>query len=68
MVDIKKVTSLLQEVVTSSRVTDKDFDMIPYSRDLSPADQKMPTHVVLPDSREEIQAILKIANEQDVPV
>ena len=68
MVNIKKVTALLQEAVSPSRVTDRDFDMIPYSRDLSPADQKMPTHVVMPETREEIQAILKVANDQDVPV
>ncbi|MFW9963322.1 MAG: FAD-binding oxidoreductase, partial [Candidatus Sifarchaeia archaeon] len=68
MVDIKKVTALLQDVVGVSRVTDRNFDLIPYSRDLSPADQKMPTHIVMPESREEIQAILKIANEHDFPV
>ena len=68
MVNIKKVTALLQEIVSPSRVTDRDFDMIPYSRDLSPAEQKMPTHVVMPETREEIQAILKVANDQDVPV
>ena len=68
MVDIKKITSLLQEAVDPSRVTDRDFDMIPYSRDLSPAEQKMPTHVVMPETREEIQAILKIGNEHNHPV
>jgi len=68
MVDVKKITKLLGEVVSPARVSDKDFDLIPYSRDLSPAKQKFPTHVVIPESREEIQGILKIANEQDVPV
>ena len=57
MVDIKKVTKLLS-----------DFDLIPYSRDLSPAKQKLPTHIVLPATREEIQGILKIANDENVPV
>jgi FAD/FMN-containing dehydrogenase len=28
----------------------------------------MPTHVVLPETKEEIQAILKIANDNDIPV
>jgi len=68
MVDIKKVTKLLSEVIDPTRVSDKDFDLIPYSRDLSPAKQKLPTHVVIPESREEIQAILRIANDENVPV
>jgi glycolate oxidase len=68
MVDIAKITKLLVDVVGEDRVTDKDFDLIPYSRDLSPADQKMPTHAVMPESREEIQEILKIANKHDIPL
>jgi FAD/FMN-containing dehydrogenase len=68
MPDIKKITSLLQKAMDQTRVTDRNFDMIPYSRDLSPAEQKMPTHVVMPETKEEIQAILKIANDNDIPV
>jgi FAD/FMN-containing dehydrogenase len=68
MVDVAKVTHLLREVISPERVSDRDFDIIPYSRDLSPASQKFPTHVVLPETREEIQKILKIANQENVPV
>jgi FAD/FMN-containing dehydrogenase len=68
MVDSKKITKSLVGVVGPARVTDKDFDLISYGRDLSPAKQKIPTHVVLPETREEIQRILKIANENNVPV
>jgi FAD/FMN-containing dehydrogenase len=68
MVDVAKVTHLLCEVISPERVSDRDFDIIPYSRDLSPASQKFPTHVVLPETREELQKILKIANQEDVPV
>ncbi|RLI50925.1 MAG: hypothetical protein DRP09_19655, partial [Candidatus Thorarchaeota archaeon] len=68
MVEREKITRLLIDVVGERRVTDKDFDLVAYSRDLSPAQQKLPTHVVLPESREEIQQILRIANEHDVPV
>ncbi|MFW9960866.1 MAG: FAD-binding oxidoreductase, partial [Candidatus Thorarchaeota archaeon] len=68
MVDAAKITHLLREAVSPERVSDRDFDLIPYSRDLSPASQKLPTHVVLPESREEIQKILKIANKENVPV
>ncbi|GAG59367.1 unnamed protein product [marine sediment metagenome] len=56
MVDVKKVTKLLGEIVSPARVSDKDFDLIPYSRDLSPAKQKLPTHVVIPETREEFKA------------
>lgn len=68
MVDVKRVTELLSDIVGSNRVSDKDFDLIPYSRDLSPAKQKMPTHVVLPESREEIKKILMVANSENTPV
>ncbi|RDE14102.1 MAG: hypothetical protein C4K48_07230 [Candidatus Thorarchaeota archaeon] len=68
MVDAAKITRLLAKVVGPERVSDKDFDLIPYSRDLSPARQKLPTHVVLPQSKEEIQGILRIANQENVPV
>ncbi|MCK5238293.1 MAG: FAD-binding oxidoreductase [Candidatus Thorarchaeota archaeon] len=68
MVDVPKITQLLSEVVGPEKVSDKDFDIIPYGRDLSPAKQKLPTHIVMPETREEIQGILKIANDYDVPV
>ncbi|TFG14111.1 FAD-binding oxidoreductase [Candidatus Thorarchaeota archaeon] len=68
IMDIQKITGLLEDIVGEKRVTDKDFDIVAYSRDLSPAKQKMATHIVMPESSEEIQQILKIANEHDVPI
>jgi FAD/FMN-containing dehydrogenase len=68
MVDAANVTRLLSQAMSPERVTDRDFDLIPYSRDLSPAKQKLPTHVVLPENKEEIRAILKIANQVNIPV
>jgi len=68
MVDVGEITTLLTDIVGPDRVTDRDFDLIPYSRDLSPAKQKLPSHVVMPETREEIQSILQIANDIDVPV
>ncbi len=68
MFDVNKLTKLLSEAIGSDRVTDRDFDLIAYSRDLSPAKPKLATHVVMPESREEIQEILEIANQNDVPV
>ena len=68
MTDISKVTKALEDVVGPERVTDKDFDMIPYGRDLSPAREKLPTHVVLPKSTEEVRGILEVATKMDVPV
>ncbi|MEM2143269.1 MAG: FAD-binding oxidoreductase, partial [Candidatus Thorarchaeota archaeon] len=68
MPDLNRLTRLLAEIVGPDRVTDRDFDLIPYSRDLSPATQKVPTHVVMPENREEIQSILRLANKMNVPV
>jgi len=67
MVDASKITKMLVDIVGPERVTDRDFDLIPYSRDLGPASQKLPTHIVMPETREHIQQILKLANEQNVP-
>jgi FAD/FMN-containing dehydrogenase len=68
MVSNKELTRLLSDATSSDRVTDKPFDLISYSRDLSPAKPKIPTHIVMPETKEEIQAILRIANENDTPV
>lgn len=68
MVDVARITSLLKKAVDPNRVTDRDFDILAYSRDVSPAKQKMATHVVMPQTCEEVQAVLRIANENDVPV
>ncbi|MGV9103735.1 MAG: FAD-binding oxidoreductase, partial [Candidatus Thorarchaeota archaeon] len=68
MADTEKVTELLSEIVGSDRVTDKDYDIIAYSRDLSPAKPKKATHIVMPESKEEIQRILDLANTHDIPI
>jgi FAD/FMN-containing dehydrogenase len=68
MYDIAEITELLEGVVGDKRVTDKDFDLVPYSRDLSPAKAKRPTHVIMPETSEEIQEILRIARRKEVPV
>lgn len=68
MADSSKITQLLSDALSPDRVTDKDFDIIPYSRDLSPAKQKFPTHVAMPETMTEIQAILRIANTHNIPV
>jgi FAD/FMN-containing dehydrogenase len=68
MVDVPKVTQLLKQAVDPKRVTDRDFDIVAYSRDLSPARQKMATHIVMPESRDEVRKILRVASDNNVPV
>ncbi len=64
----ERIEQVLVEIVGADRVTSKDFDLIPYSRDLSPAKQKFPRFVVMPTNKEEIQEILKAANQHEFPV
>ncbi|MHA1246587.1 MAG: FAD-binding oxidoreductase [Candidatus Thorarchaeota archaeon] len=68
MADKSLLLERLREIVGPERVTDREFDLIAYSRDLSPASPKMPLCAVMPESRDEIAEILRVANELEVPV
>jgi glycolate oxidase len=69
------MTTLSSQIISDlSRITDgKNVltaaeDIIPYSFDGTAALQQLPGCVVLPTSREEVVAVLRLANETKVPV
>ena len=58
----------LAEIVGSDNVSDQDFDLYAYSRDLSPAKAKLASCVVRPQSTAQVSAIMRTANEHRTPV
>ncbi|MFB0559984.1 MAG: FAD-binding oxidoreductase [Candidatus Lokiarchaeia archaeon] len=58
----------LAEVIGSDYVSSDPAILVCYSRDQSPKPAMNPTYVVLPGSREEVQKVIKIANEFKIPV
>ena len=58
----------LSAIVGPSNVTDLDFDLFSYSRDLSPARARTASVVVRPKSTDEVSAITRLANGNHVPV
>jgi FAD/FMN-containing dehydrogenase len=58
----------LIEIVGKGRVSSSDFELYAYSRDLSPAKPRLASFVVRPRDVEDIVKIVKLANEQKIPI
>ena len=58
----------LGKIVGSQFVSTNPADLYIYSYDLTPAESHSPDIVVLPQSVEEVQAVLKLANREKIPV
>lgn len=58
----------LEKIVGSEFVSTNPADLYIYSYDLTPAEPNWPDVVVLPQSIEELQAIISLANKEKVPV
>jgi FAD/FMN-containing dehydrogenase len=58
----------LREIVGDGNVFDSPKDLAPYSKDYSLTPPGMPNFVVKPKDAQEIQQILKLANEHKIPV
>jgi FAD/FMN-containing dehydrogenase len=58
----------LENIVGSENVTDKDFVLEAYTRDLGTGSEKRPSIVVLPKNKHEISATVRLANRYRVPV
>ncbi len=58
----------LGSIVGEKYVTDKDFALIPYSRDISAFAASVPGIVVRPGSTEEVAEIVKLANRTNYPI
>ena len=63
-----KVIEELEKIVGSNFVSTNQADLYVYSYDLTFADSKWPDMVVLPQSLEELKAVMHLANREKVPV
>jgi len=63
-----KVVAALEEIVGSEYVSTNQADLYIYSYDLTPAEPNWPDIVVLPQSIEEVKAIISLANKERVPI
>jgi FAD/FMN-containing dehydrogenase len=63
-----KMAQALEEIVGPDYVSTNPADLYIYSRDMTIAEPNMPDVVVLPASVEQVQAILRFANQENVPV
>ncbi len=58
----------LVAIVGTDSVTDLDFDLHSYSRDLSPARERVASMIARPKSTSEVSAIMRFANRNKLPV
>ena len=63
-----KLVAQLEKIVGERYVSTNPADLYIYSYDLTPAESHLPDVVVLPQSAEEVRAILKLADSEKVPV
>ncbi|NVM31145.1 MAG: FAD-binding oxidoreductase [Candidatus Helarchaeota archaeon] len=65
-----EITSKLVKIVGEEHVSDDVADMIPYERDdqFPTVPAHRPDYVVRPETTEEIQQIVRIANENKIPI
>ncbi len=62
-----KLINDLTQIINSQKILSKRSECIAYSRDMSPY-SAIPDIVVLPDSVKDIQAVLKFASKESIPV
>ena len=58
----------LAAIVGTDNLTDLDFDLYSYSRDLSPARERIASMIARPKSTSEVSAIMRFANRNRLPV
>ena len=63
-----KVVEELEKIIGSGFVSTNEADLYIYSYDLTPAEANWPDIVVLPQSLEELKAVISLANKEKVPV
>ena len=63
---MKKIAEKLKEIVGSDYVSDHPEEKFIYSRDMGTMPPKFPDLVVMPNSTEEVQKIVRLANEEEI--
>src|SRR3972149_3477766 len=57
-----------KEASGENKVKDEDIVLVSYASDASPVPGRKPAYVVLPESKEDVIATLKLANKYNIPV
>lgn len=63
-----KIVEKLIEIVGEKGVANKEYILAAYSRDASPEPPKRPEIIVKPTSTEEVSQVMKLANQNKIPV
>ncbi len=66
--DQKEIKNELIEIVGEGNVSDADFELYAYSRDLSPATPQLASFIVRPKSTEDVKETVKLANKRKIPI
>lgn len=64
----QEIYEILAGIVKPENLTDYDFDLYAYSRDLSPAKARLASFVARPGSTVEVSSIMRVANQHKIPV
>ena len=64
----EKVVEELKKIVGNEHVSTAQVDLYYYSHDMTENEPSWPDFVVMPDSVEEIQGVLRLANKEKIPV
>ena len=62
------IVEKLERIVGSEYVSTNEADLHIYSQDMTQAEPSSPDVVVMPQSLEEVQAIVAVANEDKIPI
>ncbi len=63
-----QIKQKLTKIVGAANVSDDPGALLSYSRDCSLSTPRMPNYIARPKNTEEVQAVIKLANESGVPV
>ncbi|MBI4833181.1 MAG: FAD-binding oxidoreductase [Candidatus Lindowbacteria bacterium] len=63
-----RIYDALAEIVGKNYISEQPEELFIYSRDPGTMDPRKPDYVVLPNSVEEVQAVLHLANREKIPV
>jgi FAD/FMN-containing dehydrogenase len=62
------VYRVLENIVGPENITDKDYDIEAYTRDLGAGDEKRASFVVRPKTNEQVSTIVHVANRYRIPI
>ena len=68
MISMDKIYKLLAEIVGEQYVSNKKEELYIYSQDPGMMEPHEPDYVVMPKTTEEIQKIVKLANDEKIPI